>query len=71
MLNVLLVVLNATGDVLNGNFCNCIFFNLLNRLLALLILLGPQRILPKYFTVVLFLLLDLSQTHIHDSSAYL
>jgi hypothetical protein len=71
MLNVLLVVLNAIGDVLNSNFCNCIFFNLLNRLLALLVLLGPQRILPKYFTVVLFLLLDWSQTHIHDSPAYL
>ena len=71
LLNICLVVLNATIYVLHSNLVYYFFLYLQERVLAVLVLLSPQRILPKQMTVMLLLLFDRFQTHIHDSSANL
>lgn len=69
LLYVSLVVLNAIINVLH---CSLVYyFFLFLRLLVFLILLSPHRILPKQMTVMLLLLFDLLQTHIHDTPANL
>ena len=47
LLNICLVVLNATIDVLHSSLVYYFFLHLLERVLAVLVLLSPQRILPK------------------------
>ena len=71
LLNICLVVLNATIDVLHSSLVYYFFLYLQERVLAVLVLLSPQRILPKQMTVMLLLLFDRFQTHIHNSSANL